>query len=95
MFSEYRILNWPLRFGLETAMVSRLSLGRRTFNFNLGRLAGGPVVGEVNEGEAAFRREVLVPVVTAASLPPPAAPIPFSVAILYFRILALDMREVK
>ena len=95
MFSEYRILSWPLRLGLETAIVSGLSLGRRTLSFNLGRLTSGTVVGEGSEGEAALRREFLVPPVTAASFPPPVAPIPFSVAILYLRILALEMRDVK
>lgn len=93
MFSEYRILREVSRFGLETAIVSGLSLGRRTLSFNFGRLAGGSIDDGPRDGDGFAWRAPDVGVAVVA-FPPPEL-IPLSVANLYFRILALDIREVK
>ena len=104
MFSEYRILR-ESRFGLETVMLSavslwlwlwlrlRPSLGGRTFSFNLGFLDGGSIDIDSREGDGVGCTLPEVGV-GARALPDPEA-MPRSVASLYFLIFALDIREVK
>ena len=74
-------------------MVSGLALGGLTVKLSLGLFVDGSVDVGSNKGDGVSM--VPVELGVGARLSPPAPFIPFSVAILYFRIFALDIREVK
>lgn len=86
--------NEESRLGLATVILSGLALGGgRTLSFSLGRFAGGSIVDGVGVSFCAGLG-VLDVGVGAGRLRLPET-IPFSVASLYFLILAVEMREVK